>query len=602
VINRICRRQRSDEGFTLIELSVAMVVTLLVATSLVTVFLSSISGVALAKQRQAATGLATAVMEKFRSLDYGTLSAGLYCSDLSGDPNVTVSGTCGAGGTVTFAPAGTGISETLQVQSTTVPAASTPPIYPHSVANTTTKIDGIQYTVRSYVTQAATTASSFNLTVLVTWSSTVSHGATKTVTQRSLEFSPSRCLSSATHPYSGACQAAFNGDAGISNAAITINAIDPSGNIVGFDGASLELSLPGLSSSMGVEQITKLTGMARPTTATVESDSGTSTTGGSSATIAADSDPSSGSSTTDTDTVSQSASTLSLTGTAGAMTVTPSTADSGNLDGRVSSSATSCQDATGSTMSATNRPCSWGNVQRAGTAGSIAVQLANGAPNFSLASLAASPSPARASTAAIATSGGTACPTASGAGCVTAQSSRTMGTVSLGGLPTSNAGDSPPSGWGGSLLSVTGLSESAYAESGIGARTPSFTRSAGTLTYYDPTTHTMKTLNLATLATTTTVDLGEFTADYKSGGHDVRIVMGGQFSAGAAAAIAPTTTATDPACKTAACTATATPASTLTATITYDISVDGVQATAFAMTVDLGACIARSSYTAAFDA
>jgi type II secretory pathway pseudopilin PulG len=602
VIAWINRRRRSeDDGFTLVELTVAMFVTLLVVSGLITVFLASIRGVALAKQRQAATGLATAVMEKFRALDYGTLSAGLYCSDIAGDANLSTSGSCGGGGSVTFAPAGSGISEQVQVQATTAPASAVPPIFPHVVKDASTKIENVQYTVSSYVTQAATAASSFNLTVLVSWSSSVSHG-TKTVTQRSLEFSPSRCLSSATHPYSGACQAAFNGDAGLSNAGITITALDPSGNLVGFDGSSLGLSLPGLGSSLAIEQITKLSGMARPTSATVVTDAGTSSSGGSAASVAADSDPSSGSITADTDTVSQSASTLSLTGAAGTMSVTPTTADAGALDARVSSGATTCQDSTGSTLTTTNRPCSWGRVQRAGTSGSIALQLANGAPNFTLATVGAAPVPARATTASIAASGGTACPTASGAGCVTAQTSRSLGTISVGGLPAGNVGDAPPSGWTGSLLTVSNVQESAYAEAGIGARAPAFTRSAGTVAYYDAATQSVKSLNLATLATTTTVDLGSFTGHYKGGGHDVLIQVSGSFTAGANAATAPTTTATDPACKTAACTASATPASTLTASIVYDITVDGVQSTAFAMTVDLGACVARASYTAAFDA
>ena len=596
------RRRSSDEGFTLIELTVAMMVTLLVATSLVTVFLSSISGVALSKQRQAATGLATGVMEKFRALDYGTLSAGLYCSDLAGDTNVTVSGTCGSGGTVTFAPAGTTISETLQVQSTAAPASSVPPIYPHRVADATTTVDGVQYTVKSYVTKAPTVASSFNLTVLVSWSSNVTKGQTKTVTQRSLEFSPSRCLSSATHPYSGACQASFNGDAGLSNAAITITGVgDTTTDIPGLGGRSLELGLPGLTTSLGVEQITKLTGIAQTTGVTTVG-SATATAGGSTGAASADSDPSSTTGGTAASTVSQgSTSTLTLSGTAGSLSASPTTGDAGQVDTRVTSTASSCKDAAGNTIT-TTRPCAWGNVQATGTTAAVNLQLANGAPNFSLASIGAAPTPARASTAAIATAGGTACPTTSGVGCVSAQSTRSLGSVSLGGLPTAHGGDSAPTGWTGSLLTLSGVQETAYAESGIGARTPSFTRSGGTLSYYNPSTSSVQTVNLTTLASNLNVNLGTINSRYFQGGHQVDIALTASFRAGAAAAQTPTSTATDPACKTAACTASATPTSTLTATLVYDIFVDSVQATKFAMTVDLGACIARTSYTAAFDA
>ncbi len=106
-----------DAGFTLVELVVAMVVTLIVVTALIGVFLSSLSGVALAKQRQAASSLATGVMEQIRALDYGTLSAGMPCSDLAGDPRVAITGTCGAGGTATFTAGIGGISGLEPVES-----------------------------------------------------------------------------------------------------------------------------------------------------------------------------------------------------------------------------------------------------------------------------------------------------------------------------------------------------------------------------------------------------------------------------------------------------------------------------------------------------
>jgi type II secretory pathway pseudopilin PulG len=597
-------RRSSDEGFTLVELTVAMVVTLLVATSLVTVFLSSISGVALAKQRQAATGLATAVMEKFRALDYGTLSAGLYCSDLSGDANLSVSGSCGGGGVVTFAPAGTSINETVQVQSTAAPASSVPPIFPHSVSGASTTVDGVQYTVKSYVTRAATTASSFNLTVLVSWSSTVTHGATKTVTQRSLEFSPSRCLSSSTHPYSGACQASFNGDAGLTNAGITITAVgDTTVDIPGLNASSIELALPALSASLGVEQISKLTGLAGTSSVSVVSSTGTTSSGGAATSVAADSDPSSSSGGVATGTVSQSSSsTLTVSGTAGSLTAAPTTGDAGSADSRVTSTSSSCQDATGSNLPATGRPCSWGNVQQAGTTGALALQLSYGAPNFTLATVGAAPTPARASTAALASAGASACTTTTGAGCVTAQSARSLGTVRLGGLPSATGGgDVLPSGWPGYLVRVDGVRERAQAEAGIGALAPSFTRSAGAVSYYDVSDHTTKTLDLTTLTATTEVDLGTVEAQYTWGGHAVSIDITASFRAGQATNVA-SASADDPACKTAACTATATAPSTLIATLIYDVTVDGATATQFAMIADLGACVSRASYTAAFDA
>ena len=594
------RRTSTDDGFTLVELTVAMVVTMLVLASLIIVFLGSIRGVGLSKQRQSATGIATATMEQFRALDYGTLSAGLYCSDLTGDANVTVSGTCGGGGTATLHPAVGSINETVKVQTGT-PASAITPIYPHV---TTKTVENVTYTSRAYVTVSPTTPAAFNLTVLVSWSSSVTRG-TKTITERSVEFSPSRCLSSATHPYSGACQAAFNADAGFANAAITISDASGGSSLSGFTGAKqLQLSLGSLSTTLGVEQVSKLTGKVQTTMAAATTDSGTSTSGGITGAVAADSDPSSTTGGSQTGSTSQSGvSTVSLSGAAGVLNAVPATGGSGQLDAEVSSGASSCKDYTNTSITqSVQRPCVWGNRQSSGTGGKISLQLPNGAPNFNVASVGVDPTPARASVAIVAGGGNTACPAAAGAGCVTAQVSRSLGSMSLGGLPSGSGGDVTPAGWTGSLINLSGVVENAYADSGIGARaTPQFKRTGGTLTYYDATTTSMKTLDLTSLAADQSVTVAPVTASYFQGsGHRTDITMSATFTAGASSYSS--TSAPDTTCKTQPCAASASPSSTLVAQIFYTISIDGVQATSFAVAVDLGACVARTSYTAAFDA
>jgi prepilin-type N-terminal cleavage/methylation domain-containing protein len=603
VISRFSRRRASsDDGFTLIELTVAMVITAMVMASLIIVFLGSIRGVALSKQRQAATGLATSTMEQFRALDYGTLSAGLYCSDLAGDANVTVSGTCGGGGTATLAPAGSSINETVKVQTSTPPAGGVAPIYPHV---TTKTIENVTYTTKAYVTVSPTTPAAFNLTVLVTWKSSVTKLQTKTVTERSVEFSPSRCLSSATHPYSGACQAAFNADAGFANAVISISDASGASNISGFDTAKqLQLALGSLSTTLGVEQVGKLTGKVQTTSAAATSDSGTSSTGGTIGTVAADSDPSSATlGTPQTASISQgSVNTVSLSGPAGTFNATPANGGTGTLDAEVTSTGSSCQDAGGNPINALNRPCTWGTRQSSGTGGTIKLQLPNGAPNFSVVSVGTEPAKARATVAIIPGAGGTACPTASGAGCVTAQASRSLGAIALGGLPSGSGGDVMPSNWGGSLINLSGVVESAYSDSGVGARaTPRFTRSAGTLTYYDASTSTVKSLDLTALASDQSVTVAPVTATYNLGnGHQTVITESATFTAGASSFTS--SSAPDATCKTQPCTASASPSSTLVAKIFYTVVQDGVQTTSFAVNVDLGACVAKTSYTAAFDA
>ena len=588
---------REDSGFTLIELTVAMFVTLIVMAALAGAFIGSISGIALTKQRQSATALATATMEQFRAIDYATVQSGMTCSDVVGDPRVTLSGSCAAGVTGTFAPGIDGINEPLVVQSS---GAASAPLKPHLQSK---QVENVTYSVGAYVSRTATTSQAYNLTVIVTWSSNVSKG-TKTVIQRSVDFSPSRCLSSATHPYAGACQPSFNGDAGLTKAGVSlINADDGVSLIPGFDGTKIDLSLNALSATLGAEQLTTLNGLVTA----MRSDSAGSlagVSGGATANVSADTDPASLSSGVGTGTVNQSGvSTLTLSGTGGWLSSVPTTSDTGTLDARTTSSATSCLDATAAALNVLNQPCSWGAVRPSGTSAALRLALPNSAPDFTLARVDAATADTRSVVARVAAGGGTACPTASGPGCLTAQASRSVGAVRLGGLPTADDGDVAPTGWTGSLIKIDGLTESAYAEAGPGHRNPSFTRSAGTLRYYDAPTGTMKTMSdFTSLASDFTADLGTTTGTYYKGSHTTVIKLSGSMRVGAVTPLAPSVSIPDTTCKTSACSYSATPASTLTATLVYDITVDGVSTTRFALTVDLGAVLARASYKAAFDA
>ena len=592
------RLNSGDEGFTLVELSVAMFVTLLVVAALAAAFLSSIRGIALAKQRQAATGIATATMEQFRAIDYATLSSGMTCSDLAGDTRVTLSGGCSSGVTGTFTPGFSGISEPVVVQ-TSGPAAA--PLNPHK---TTRNVENAVYTVASYVTRPSASSQSFNLTVIVSWSTSVSKGV-KQIVQRSVAFSPSRCLSSATHPYAGACQAQFNGDAGVSKAGITIvNADDGVSPIPGFATLTkLDLDWANLSSTLNSEQITTLNGLTGATGVTMLNGL-TSASGGASATTSADSDPGSASLGTSTATLAPgSPSMLSAIGTVGTMTLSPTTTDSGMLDSRTSSTATSCYDAANVAINATGLPCSWGTVQPSGTASELNLYLAGSAPNWNLATWGPSASAGRSVVSRVGTAGGTACPTTTTPGCVTSQASRSLGSISIGGLPTANGGDTPPTGWTGSLITVSGLQETAYAEAGPGHRNPTFTRSGGTVSYYDVATGTIKTVPTFTTRTSDfTVNLGTTTGTYTKGSHTAVINLSGTLTAGSVTPVAPSISIPDATCKSSSCAYSATPVSSLVATLVYEVKVDGAAATKFAVRVDLGSLVARASYKAAFDA
>lgn len=593
-----------QDGFTLIELSVAMFITLLVVASLAGAFIASLQGVSLAKQRQTATALATGTMEQFRAVDYGTLSAGMSCGDLTSplDSRITIIGTCAGGGTATLSSGVSGIpAETLTVQAGS-PVAAVAPIYPHLSTKT---LDQVTYSIAAYVTNAVASQPAFNLTVLVSFNSAVSKGS-KTIVQRSLEYSPSRCLSSATHPYAGACQSSFHSDAGQTKGGISVvNADDGQSTIPGFNGSSLDLTSSGLSATLGAEQISKLTAATTTSGVVLKDLLGTTSTGGAAQGVAADTDPSSTTTGVGIGTVSQSStSTLSLAGLSGSLSLNPSTSDSGNVDVRASSTATTCLDANGLAIAESlNRPCGWGTSQTTGTASSLNLSLSGGAPNWTIATLGTAPTAARATAARVGVAGGVACPTTTGAGCISAQSTRSLGGLSLGGLPVAKLGDTPPIGWTGSLIGLTGVQESAYADAGAGRRpTPTFVRSGGTLSYYDAASGSVKTQDIRTLTTDFAPTLGTVAGTYIQGGQTVVVSIAGSFRVGAAKPLSPDTTTPDPLCKAAACDYSATPASTLTSTLVYTVTSNGLPLTKFAVVVDLGAVLARSSYKAAFDA
>jgi len=132
-----------DGGFSLVEVIVAMVVIAVGLLGLMAVQVRSLSTVALAKERQTATGLASRAMEQLRAVPYTVLQGGVVCSELAGDPDVAVtapSGSCSA----TFSPSyDTSIAAESIVTTT---AAQVAPLSPHQPADVA--INAATYRVR----------------------------------------------------------------------------------------------------------------------------------------------------------------------------------------------------------------------------------------------------------------------------------------------------------------------------------------------------------------------------------------------------------------------------------------------------------------------
>lgn len=485
-------RTQSNSGFTLIEVILAMFIVAVVMVSLIGVLISSLSTVTHARQRQTATALATQALERLRALPYDEVTqqaAGAYDAGLEYVSTV--------GGVVRFQPAAVlpGVDEELVVNTRS-----------GRVQNQT--VDGVTYKIQTYVTQPAATPAGqqmFNLTALVSWSSSVTHG-TRTTAQRSVTYSPAGCLSTAQSPFAAPCQAYFTAQAGTVLGGISVaNALDSTQPIEGFtSGTLLDLTLSGVGSTLLVEQTASATANAQ--TAGARSDGGGS--GGQIAVAAVDSDPSSveGQS-DDSSTPGQTSAAQSVSGPAGSLTLRPSTADSGRASAAIQAPGTICTGASGTALTtgpaAALRPCSSSRVTPNGGDASLEWTPPSGTA-LPLARVTESGSAWRSVAANLTVPNAGACSSTTTLGCAHAAATRSYADVMVGGIGTPVA---YPAGWNTTtnpeaLVRLIGFSESARAEDGTGVAAPAYSRS-GALVVWDGTSNQVISLATAPAQTIT---------------------------------------------------------------------------------------------------
>lgn len=221
------RTGREDEGFSLMELIVAMMIITAVLFTLVAVQVSTLATTIHAKQRQQGTAVANEVMEELRAIPWATLQKGLhpnFAAAAGGDPHVS-SG-------VLHPPADPSINETLVTTSTQVTTA--PPLSGTGGTNLTVRNDpavpGIDFFARSYVTKPDDLETGvLQLTVIVTW---IEQGteAERTTIVRSAAYNPRSggCGDTTTQPFLGACQAMLDADAGAGGYSFSVTGLKPS--------------------------------------------------------------------------------------------------------------------------------------------------------------------------------------------------------------------------------------------------------------------------------------------------------------------------------------------------------------------------------------
>ncbi len=608
-------REPRAAGFTLVEMVVAMLVISVGLLGLMTVQMRSIATVGLAGQRQNATALGNRAMEQMRALPYGTVTGGMACGDLSNaDTNLTVS-TVSGGCSAIFHPAyDPSISGTVV---TTTSTSQVAPLNPHIQPTTaiyngdgTLKVDGttvgnVVYDVRAYITRVnpdLTVDAGYWLTVIVGWKSSASNNVTKTIGTRSQLFSPKGCLATTTHPFSGPCQAFHYSDAGATPASIAVQSTRSGQGIVdGVDVLSASSILINSSARVQSEQTVSAQSDVTPSALKLVTSTGTSTGGGTSAASAADTDPATGvaNSPSAAAAASQSGQTsLTANGGASQFSITDADSDYGTTYSTMAAAASPpCNDSAAAGI-ATGQACSSATATQAGSTPTASLTLNSlGTRKMTLADVSAGSAPARAFGARYLTGSGGHCSSATGLGCIAAGTSRTLGTAHAGGLASLSTGDKVYNTSGSSsvdvtgavganpLVTVSGYTDQATAESGIGASSSGGART-GTVTYW--TGAGFSTLNLATAAAGT-YGLSQVTGTYGT----TTVTVAGSLAITAAGAPSSGTTPCQTACSVKATGGTA------VVQLTYVVAANGTQVGAFTVTLDFGSALAQTTYKAA---
>jgi hypothetical protein len=270
---RIYARVHDEHGFALIETVIALTI---IFASLMLLAYSGSAGFgysALARERQAATGIANQMMESVRAIAWDRLTNGLSSTDLTGDPRIV-----SCSGVERFDDcAGEAIVHSAGLTDQCPAPADPCPLVPHrgtvSGAGYPTSYDWAVY-----VTNNDPTADPYRVTVIVSWGGGRIEGAANSTRAESLFFAPDGCGTSDTHPFAGPCQPTYTGVAEVSGGTITFT---NAGGAGGSNFTTAQISLPAASSTGQMEQVPAVSGRAdqeRVFASTGASAGGTSTT------------------------------------------------------------------------------------------------------------------------------------------------------------------------------------------------------------------------------------------------------------------------------------------------------------------------------------
>jgi prepilin-type N-terminal cleavage/methylation domain-containing protein len=506
----------NQEGFSLIELMVALGVILIAVIAMVYTITVSMSNVAYARQRDGANALADRTMEQIRALPFATIQAGLSNTDLSSttDPNILKSGQGGCpSGAYCFpvTPSAAQCPSGVPGYGERIPHgtnANVTPLVPHQ---TTAAVGPTTYLVSTYISYLCNvmTNNTFRVTVIVSWANPAVNGVSAKVATQSIFYSQSGgCVGSQTHPYAAPCQPFFYGTADVQNGAVGIDGAVP--DLGAFDpkvNPPLSLDLPEFTSNLSIEQITAAQGVSTTSGVSLDMDGSSPVRAGyEKDTTGADNDPAQPGQTyqqtSPNPKTGPAATPVSANGGGSSLTLTSSGGDThgstSTTDGTLSNQ---CNNGSGTTQT-DDQACGNASTWQKGTLTAVLNLNAPGGSlgDATLASVGGASARSYGFTNRDVTPQPGTCAGTSGDGCIHADATRSIGTFALGGFPANVPG---PAGWNGSLIQVTNFTDSTSAESGVGGANPTATAS-GTLSYWNGAGYTTCTIGTDCPATVTT--------------------------------------------------------------------------------------------------
>jgi hypothetical protein len=447
-------RIAAQEGLSIIEMAVALGVIFISLLALARTATVAFSDTANSRQRQTGNQLANQLLEQVAGLPWETVTKGLATSDLNGDSNiVSCSGvyrykTCtGEQIEHTDYPVGTAIS----------------PLVPHTGSVGPPEFTGT-YSWRIYVTEPTglPTAGGYRIIAMVDWTNTARQGVRSEVEAQTLRYSPSGCVDSATHTFSGPCSAYFYGTGRAGGGTINTTGTWSDGDEP-FD--SLTMTLLAETADAQVENISKVEGdVSLPTITKILGDVETSET--ESTASAADTDPATPASSysAPAQVGPQSSGTIQLNDSGDKLTMSFASGATGK-----STSATAAGGSSACNGQIDGQACGFSTGTQAG-AMSQTIDLKD--PGLAtLVSVGESTTP-------VTTYVRREVPVAGQNGLIRETVTWNLPEIRIGGIPSAI---SPSGGWLGYWVRLTGFSATATAESGLGTVAPTVTISGGTI-------------------------------------------------------------------------------------------------------------------------